>query len=230
MISNELEIKPLRIAIVIPAFNESESISEVVKRISVFGLAIVVNDGSIDNTQQLALEAGALVVSHEVNRGYDIALASGLAKALEEEFDFAITMDGDGQHEPARIESFLCELLDGADLVVGMRDRFQRVSETLFAFFARLFWGISDPLCGMKGYRLSKLKGVGSLCSYASIGTELTIRAVRSGWNVRQVFVKTRDRKDKSRFGAGIVANWLIFRAMMLGIFLARAHNKVKIY
>lgn len=218
-------MKPTRVAIVIPALNESEAIAAVVAGISVFGVPIVVNDGSTDNTGQLARAAGALVVSHEVNLGYDAALASGLARAISEEFDFAITVDGDGQHEPARIESLLYELLDGADIVVGIRDRFQRLSERLFAWLAASLWGILDPLCGMKGYRLSKLKGVGSLCSYSSIGTELTVRAARSGWNVRQVPVTTRDRKDKSRFGAGFYANWLILRAMLLGLVWARPYE-----
>jgi hypothetical protein len=134
-------------------------------------------------------------------------------------------LDGDGQHEPLLIESFLFELMDGADLVIGIRDRYQRVSETIFAKTAKILWGITDPLCGMKGYRLSKLKGIDSMCSYPSIGTELAIRAVRSGWNIRQVAVKTRERNGKSRFGAGLYANWLILRAMFLGLLRAKAHT-----
>ena len=106
-----LDKRAARVAIVIPAFNEEEAISAVVSGISAYGTAIVVNDGSTDNTQQVAAAAGALVVSHEVNRGYDNALATGLAKAVAEQFDFAITLDGDGQHEPVLIESFLFELM-----------------------------------------------------------------------------------------------------------------------
>lgn len=214
-----------RVAIVIPAFNEEKAIRAVVSGVSAYGTVIVVNDGSSDSTEQLARAAGALVVSHDVNRGYDNALATGLAKAVAEEFDFAITLDGDGQHEPMLIESFLFELMDGADLVVGVRDRYQRFSEKIFAVLAKILWDISDPLCGMKGYRLSKLKRMDSLCSYPSIGTELAIRAVRSGWNIRQVPLKTRDRNDRSRFGGGFCANWLILRAMLLGLFRAKAHT-----
>jgi len=220
-----LDKRAARVAIVIPAFNEEEAISAVVLGISAYGTAVVVNDGSTDNTEQVARAAGALVVSHSVNRGYDNALATGLGKAVAEQFDFAITLDGDGQHEPLLIESFLFELMDGADLVIGIRDRYQRVSETIFAKIAKILWGITDPLCGMKGYRLSKLKGIDSMCSYPSIGTELAIRAVRSGWNIRQVAVKTRERNGKSRFGAGLYANWLILRAMFLGLLRAKAHT-----
>jgi len=220
-----LDKRAARVAIVIPAFNEEEAISAVVLGISAYGTAVVVNDGSTDNTEQVARAAGALVVSHSVNRGYDNALATGLGKAVAEQFDFAITLDGDGQHEPLLIESFLFELMDGADLVIGIRDRYQRVSETIFAKIAKILWGITDPLCGMKGYRLSKLKGIDSMCSYPSIGTELAIRAVRSGWNIRQVAVNTRERNGKSRFGAGLYANWLILRAMFLGLLRAKAHT-----
>lgn len=222
-------MKFARVAVVIPALNESEAITAVIRGVSIYGVAIVVNDGSTDNTEQLARAAGAMVVSHEARRGYDYALASGLAKAIEEGFDFAITVDGDGQHEPRRIESVLRVLLDGADLVVGVRENFQRVSEKLFACVAKALWGISDPLCGVKGYRLLKLKGVCSLCSYPSVGTELAIRAVRSQWNVRQVPVVIRDRTGKSRFGAGLYANWLIFRAVLLGLVLARAYAVKKV-
>ena len=213
----------MRVAIVIPAFNESDAIAAVVAKISIYGVPIVVNDGSTDNTEQLALATGAIVISHDVNIGYDAALATGLAKAVTEEFDYAITVDGDGQHEPSCIEDVLNELFYGADLVVGNRDKCQRLSESLFAWFTRILWRISDPLCGLKGYRLSKLKGVGSLCSYRSIGTELAIRGVRSGWKVRQVPVTMIDRKGQSRFGSGFYANWLIFRAMLLGLMFARS-------
>jgi len=215
----------MRTAIVIPAFNESKSIAEVVKGLSIYGVPIVVNDGSADNTEQLARKAGATVVSHESNSGYDKALASGLSKAIAEGFDYAITADGDGQHQPKNIETVLFELSDGADLVVGIRSNFQRLSEALFSILANRLWGISDPLCGMKGYRLSKLRSIDSLHSYPSIGTELLIRAVRSEWCIKQIFVITRDRKDQSRFGSGFYANWLILRAMLLGIFRAKAFD-----
>ena len=212
-------MKTIKVAIVIPAFNESETIKAVLAGIIAYGTAIVVDDGSTDSTGRLAQEAGAAVVTHEVNRGYDAALASGLARAMAEEFDVAITVDGDGQHDPSRIESVLRELKDGADLVVGVRDRFQRVSETLFANVANVLWGISDPLCGFKGYRLSKLESLSSLCTYPSLGTELTIHAARSSWDIRQVSIATLERQGSSRFGSGLHANLLIFRAMIRGIF-----------
>lgn len=214
-----------KVSIILPAFNEAQTISQVISAVSIYGKPIVVNDGSTDKTEQLARSAGALIVSHDVNLGYDEALASGLARAVAEEFEFAIIIDADGQHDPSQIYNFLQELLEGADLVVGIRKRFQRISESLFAFVASILWGIKDPLCGMKGYRLSRLTSRSVLSSYSSIGTELTIRAARSGWNIRQVPVPTRNRRDKSRFGDNMLADVLIIRSMLMGLCLARSYE-----
>jgi len=218
-----------RVAIVIPAYNESETIFAVVSSVSLYGMAIVINDGSADDTAQLAKAAGAIVVDHVTNQGYDNALVSGLSKAVADSFDFVITVDGDGQHQPADIRLVLNELLNGADVVVGIRDRVQRFSEALFSLLSKKLWGISDPLCGVKGYRVSKLAGIDSLNSYPSIGTELAIRALRSGWEIRQVPVITRERRDQSRFGSGIYANWFVIKAMLMSVFKARAYTSKQI-
>lgn len=213
------ELKSLKVAFVIPALNEAEAITSVVQGITSFGTAIVVNDGSVDKTGELAQHAGAIVVTHSVNKGYDAALASGLAKAIIEGFDVAITVDGDGQHDVSGIKSVLYELEAGAELVVGTRDRFQRISEALFAYVSRTLWGITDPLCGMKGYRLSMLTTVERLHTYPSIGTELAILAARRQWKIRQVPALTHERTGDSRFGSGLRANWLILRALFCGLF-----------
>ena len=143
--------------LVIPALNEAASIASVVSAALSYGQPIVVDDGSSDGTGELARAAGALVVTHEVNRGYDEALASGLSFAIKKGFDFAITLDADGQHQPYILGEFVAKLIGGADVVIGYRDRHQRFAEYVFSVIAQFFWGIADPLCGMKGYRLGFL-------------------------------------------------------------------------
>lgn len=222
-------LKSPKVAFIIPALNEYETIANVVGSISKFGIAIVVDDGSVDETGVLARAAGARVVRHELNLGYDSALATGLAVAFAEGFDFAITVDGDGQHDTARIEIIINELLDGADLVVGVRDKFQRISEKLFAFVSWKLWGIKDPLCGLKGYCLNKFKAVDCRSSYPSIGTEIAIRAARSGWDIRQVSIMTRNRNGNSRIGSVFKANWLILRSLFLSFIYAPSFSKDRI-
>lgn len=212
-----------RVAAVLPALNESASIDAVVRGLLPFASVIVVDDGSADRTGELAHAAGAEVVRHPVNRGYDRSLETGLLHAIRLGFQYAVTMDADGQHGAAAIQSFVAELRRGADLVIGIRDRRQRLSESLFALVAARLWGIRDPLCGMKGYRLSRLHSAGPLSTYSSIGTELAIRAARSDCRIAQVPIVTRDRVDASRFGSGLRANWRILKAMGVGLARARA-------
>ena len=206
------------IAVVIPAFNEESLIFKVVEAVKQYAEPIVVDDGSHDLTGQLAKLAGAIVVAHSHNQGYDAALETGLFKAIELGFSFAITIDADGQHNPASIAAFKISLLQGADLVVGVRNKHQRLSESLFAAVGKCLWKISDPLCGMKGYKLSHLSRLGYFDSYKSIGTEFASRCARSELRIDSVPVITRERPGNSRFGAGLKAEFRILRAMVIGI------------
>lgn len=216
--------RPLsRYAAVIPAYNEGMSIAGVVSGVRLFSVPIVVDDGSTDDTALLAERAGAVVVKHESNRGYDAALESGLFKAINMGFQFAVTIDADGQHAPQTLVAFNNELDSGADLVVGTRDSYQRLSESFFALISKMLWGVNDPLCGMKGYRLDHLASLGHFDSYQSIGTEFMIRCARSKMTITSVSVPTRPRLDKPRFGAGLIPNLKILRAMFLGLIRATA-------
>lgn len=207
-----------RLAAVIPAFNEARSIQAIVQQVSQRALAIVVDDGSTDDTASLARAAGAYVVSHPFNRGYDVALETGLQTAIDLGCTLAVTMDADGQHDPRLLDRFLEEFDNGADLIVGVRDHRQRWSETLFSIFARQIWALHDPLCGMKGYRLSKIINKYSINTYPSVGTELPILLIRNGIIPHQISVKTRPRNEKSRFGSGLSANVKIVKALLYGL------------
>lgn len=211
----------LAVAAVIPALNEEVAIERVVRAVMPYAVPIVVDDGSSDHTALIARNAGAVVVVHASNMGYDAALESGLFRSIELGFEYAITMDGDGQHMPETLELFKQKLTEGADLVVGVRDKHQRFAETIFALVGRYLWGVEDPLCGMKGYRLKLLSKVGHFDSYQSIGTEFTLHAARAGYRIEQVPVTTRDRRGTSRFGVGMLANWKILKSLAYGLLRA---------
>ena len=208
-----------RIGIVIPALNEAGTVGAIVSSACQYGLPIVVDDGSSDETGKLAAAAGATVVRHAVNRGYDQALNSGFARAAELDCKYVITMDADGQHNPGILRLFLQALDDGADVVIGKRDRRQRLAEHVFAWLASAKWGINDPLCGMKAYRMEVHNELGHFDCYGSIGTELAIHAAKCGKKITQIEFKTRDRADAPRFGRRFSANMRILRALWLGLF-----------
>ncbi len=182
------------------------------------GTPIVVDDGSSDATGEIARSAGASVVRHSANRGYDDALNSGFARAADLDCTYIISIDADGQHDPALLASFVEALDAGADVVIGIRDRFQRFAEHMFARTAVVLWKIRDPLCGMKGYTTQLYKELGHFDSYDSIGTELAIYAARRGKRIAQIPVKTRPRLDAPRFGNKFRSNVRIMRSLVKGI------------
>ena len=205
------------LSIVIPAHNESAAIAQVVSAARAHGHVIVVDDASTDDTAHVAAAAGADIVRLEENRGYDGALEAGIARAHSLGCTHFVTMDADGQHDPAMIAVFAEKLDAGADVVVGHRDRFARVGEAVFALAGSLLWAIDDPLCGLKGYQMSVYDGLGHFDSYKSIGTELAIYAARRGYNVVNVPITIRARAGASRFGIGWRANARLLRALALG-------------
>jgi glycosyltransferase involved in cell wall biosynthesis len=211
-----------RVGIVVPALNESATILRIVEAVRAYGMPIVVDDGSTDATAELAMSGGAIVVSHEKNRGYDAALNSGFKKAVEMGSEIIITVDADGQHDPSLLQKFIDKIDAGTDVVVGIRSRRQRFAEHLFAWYTNLLYGIKDPLCGMKAYRTVVYEALGHFDSYGSIGTELAIFAAKKGCRLGQIPFAVRERKDQPRFGRILVGNYKIIRAILLSIWRAK--------
>lgn len=207
-----------RVAIVIPALNESATIAVVVEAAGRYGVPIVVDDGSTDNTAALAKQAGAVVVSHENNRGYDDALNSGFKKAADLDSEIIITVDADGQHDPSLIQKFIDAIDAGSDVVIGIRSRRQRFAEHLFAWYTNLCFGIKDPLCGMKTYRTVVYSELGHFDSCGSVGTELMLFAAKHGCRIGQIKFEVRERTGESRFGRIFAGNYKIIRAMLLSM------------
>ena len=116
-----------KVFIIIPAFNESLILASVIRGIKLATSAfkpelVVVNDGSTDNTGKIAAQAGVTVLTHRLNRGLGAALGTGLTYAKTQNADVAVTLDADGQHDPADIARILEPILKSeADVVIGTR-------------------------------------------------------------------------------------------------------------
>lgn len=211
-----------RVAIVIPALNESLTIGSIVKEVGMYGVPIVVDDGSIDGTGILAKNSGAIVVRNEVSQGYDAALNSGFKKAAQLGAKIIITLDGDGQHNPLLLRKFINAISAGADIAIGIRSYRQRFAEHFFAWYTELCFGVSDPLCGMKAYKIELYESLGHFDSYRSIGTELTMFAIKKKFKITQVEFEVNERVGESKFGKIFSANYKIIRAMILSFRLVK--------
>jgi polyprenyl-phospho-N-acetylgalactosaminyl synthase len=141
-----------RIAVVVPAFNESGPIGRVVAELLPHCTqCIVVDDGSTDDTAAIAAGAGAVVLRHVVNRGQGAAMLTGVRYALHHDPDVIVSFDADGQHDAADIPALVAPVLAGeADVALGSRflgrtenmPRARRLLLKLGIVFTRLFSGI----------------------------------------------------------------------------------------
>lgn len=205
--------------VVIPAYNEAATIARVVASVRQIGAVIVVDDCSSDGTAERAAGAGAVVVRHRYNRGYDAALQSGFQQAAELGLETVATFDADGQHDAAVLHRILEPLCNGsAELVLGIRPNAARVSEYLFNVYGRHRFGVDDLLCGLKGYRMSLYRRHGRFDGTRSIGTELALAGLRMGVPIRTVQVPIHAREGNPRFGSVIRSNGRILRALVLAI------------
>jgi glycosyltransferase involved in cell wall biosynthesis len=115
--------KDPRILALVPAYNESERIGAVITAVKRYLPVLVVDDGSKDETSSVARDAGAQVLRQMPNQGKGAALIAGFKYGLENGYEAVITLDADGQHDPAEIPLFIQEFeVNGSDLVIGKRD------------------------------------------------------------------------------------------------------------
>ncbi len=149
----------LKILAIIPAYNESAHIANVVKGVLVHVPVLVVDDGSIDNTALLAEEAGATVIRQQPNQGKGEALKTGFRFALKHNYDAVIQLDADGQHDPTDLTKFINLYRESeADMIIGERDFkkmpfVRRASNTIGRFL--LSWAVGQPIRdNQSGYRL----------------------------------------------------------------------------
>ena len=107
----------------IPAFNEEKTIGEIVeKSLQYADNVIVCNDGSTDNTEKKAKEKGAIIINHKKNLGYGAAIISLFEEARKQNAEIMVTLDGDGQHDPAEIPNLVKALTENkVDVVIGSR-------------------------------------------------------------------------------------------------------------
>lgn len=164
------------IAVVIPAYNEAANIAPVISALpaEVSGLplhAIVVDDGSSDDTIERARAAGAAAVHLPLNRGQGAALRTGYRLALATGARLVVTMDADGQHQSAELPRLVDPILAGeADVVNGSRvlgaadpsHAARTLGIKVFAWALSLLTAsrVTDPACGYRAVRTQALRGL----------------------------------------------------------------------
>jgi len=189
------------IMVCIPTYNAESTISEAVKRCKEFAdLVLVVDDGSTDNSESVAREAGAEILSHKINLGYGGAIKSGLAEALKRKVQVTITFDADLQHDPQDLPKLINPILsNSADIVIGSRflerndhvKPYRKFGIKLITKIVNCFSGnnIQDAESGLRSYSLNALKKIVPVLETEGMGmsAEILLKAAVSKLKIIEV-------------------------------------------
>jgi dolichol-phosphate mannosyltransferase len=202
----------------IPVYNEERHLESVLAEVRRYSPEIlVINDGSTDRTGELLARQNDLtVITHPGNRGYGAALISAFGYAVAHEIDVLVTMDCDGQHEPARIPVLL-EAIHDTDIVSGSRylrdfrqdteapeDRLHINQIITAELNERLGLNLTDAFCGFKAYRGEALARLHITEPAWGMPLQLWVQAARLGLLIKEIGVP-RVYLDPSRAFGGVL-------------------------
>ena len=227
------------VSYVIPAYNAESTIGDVIEELRPFAgeraEIIVVNDGSTDRTAEV-LEAyknqGIRVLQHVRNRGYGAALKTGIRAA---EHEIVITLDSDGQHNPADLPSFF-QAIDQCDMVAGARQSlihsqlWRMPGKWFIGWLANTLTGrkIPDLNCGLRAFKKEVAQRYLHLCPDGfSISTTMTLALLSRGYAVDFVPVNVRERQGDEKSKVSVVTG---LKTILLVLRLMTLFNPLRIF
>lgn len=200
----------LKIAFLVPVYNEKGRISNLIKRLSNERRdIIVIDDGSKDGTAKEIESTGIILLKHPSNMGKGAALKTGFIYAIANNYDYVITLDGDGQHKTEESRSFLKSLQKARiDILVGTRtyscrnmplDRFLTNLTTSLVVSILANRNIRDSQSGYRAISARVMRNVKLRTSNYQTESEILIKSGRLGYSIGSVPISTIYGVGKSK-------------------------------
>jgi len=192
----------------IPAYNEQEYIGTVVLKTRQYvDEVIVVDDGSTDQTANVAKLAGATVIQHEQNKGYGASVQTLLAEAKKRGPDILLLLDADSQHNPDEIPHLIKPISEGFDLVIGSRQRqranipvYRRIGQWVISYFSYILSGekVSDSESGFRVFSKEAIARLELKENGMAVSAETIVNAVEKGLKITESPISIRYTRDGS--------------------------------
>lgn len=192
----------MKVWIIIPAYNEENSLKSILQDLKSNDVSVlVVDDGSKDNTYAAAEESADIVIRNEKNFGKGASLKRGITYLLKnEDFDYIITMDADGQHSISDFKKFFNEAKKGACFILGNRmespsgmPRERVLTNKCMSGFISLLVGqrILDTQCGFRMIKRDVLEKIAINTKNFEVESEILIKAARLGVFIKSVPIQS---------------------------------------
>ena len=195
----------------IPAFNEEKNIAGIIQKLSeIVDTVIVCNDGSTDNTGKIAEKMGAIVINHQRNMGYGVAIKSLFLKARELDSEVLITLDSDGQHRIEDVMPIVEPIIKNqADLVIGSRflvgnqeniPKYRKVGIKMITKLANtsLEENVTDSQSGFRAYSRKILSEISPTEQGMGVSNEILMKASKMGFKITEVPIVVSYEGDTS--------------------------------
>jgi len=197
-----------RIIAGMPAYNEGNYIGTMVLNTRKYvDEVIVIDDGSDDNTAEVAGLAGAEVVRHSRNRGYGAAIQSIIAEARKKDPDILVILDADAQHDPQEIPNIIKPIQEGYDFVIGSREEqgskipfYRRIGQKVILRSINVLSKkrLTDSECGFRAFSRKAISTLNLKESGMAVSAETVAEAARWDLKVAEVPVSVTYGKDSS--------------------------------
>lgn len=215
------------LTILIPAFNEKQNFNKFILKLKKDFNILVIDDCSSDGTSKFLEKKKIKYLRNKKNLGYELSLIKGL-KFLKKSkrTKYILTMDGDGQHKPAYIKKIFSYLIkNNVDVVVGERDRKNRIIEKVISKIFKKKFNIWDPLSGFKLYKKEKLKQINLSKVKKFFLVDLLTLLINRRCNIKNFRIKTFLRKDSPRVGSVFFTNLKMLKILKF-IYFKKVNEK----